>query len=454
MRVDLQIPLALSELSVLLKAPINATNVKIKTVCTDTREAEAGDLFIALRGENDNGEKYVSDAKAKGCYVLAESNFADIRVTDTSEALLDIAHYYKSKLPLKKTVAVTGSVGKSTTVKFLSKILGAKYKVHSPGGNFNNNIGLPLTILSTPKDTEVLIAELGMNHFGEIKRLSECVNPDIAIITSVGTAHIGNFGTRENIAKAKLEILCGMDNGQLILPKGEPLLKDIENAVYVSDDSSLSQFSLINSKDGLRLTSLYGNINSIPFFDTREHLIKDLGFALSVSLLLGMSEDEIIMGVRSINQADLRQRFITLRDLTIFDDSYNASLESVIADLKFISENYSISGAFLGDILELGDSSYAIHEKIGREAARLGIGNLYLYGKFASYTRRGAVDFGMDDRHIFMNEDINDPNTSAEQILHSHHPGEVILFKASHKLRLDRIADMIKEKEEMMNDQR
>ena len=454
MRVNLEIPLSLDELCILLKAPPIIPSAYVKAVSTDTREANEGDLFIALCGERDSGERYVSEAKAKNCYVIAESKSADIRVSNTKDALLDIAHYYKSKLPIKKTVAVTGSVGKSTTVKFLSKILGIKYKVHAPQGNFNNTIGVPITILSAPKDTEVLITELGMNHFGEIAVLSECVNPDIAIITSIGTAHIGNFGTRERIAQAKLEILCGMNNGQLLLPANEPLLENTDNAMYVSRTSSLSQFSLLKSEKGYGLTSPYGNVSNIPFFDTREHLLSDLAFALSTAQLLGMTADEIIMGAHAISQADLRQRFILLRDLTIFDDSYNASLESVVADLKFISERYHPSGAFLGDILELGDSSYAIHEEIGREAARLGIGNLYLMGKFTSYTRRGALDCGMDSKSIFINEDVDDPGKSIEQILSNHKPGEVILFKASHKLRFDRIADMIKKKEEMKNDQR
>ena len=454
MRVNLEIPIDLNELADLFKAPPRFLNIHINAVCTDTREANAGDLFIALCGENDSGEKYIDEAKCKGCYVLAKSEYADIRVDDTEAALLDMAHYYKSKLSLKKTVAVTGSVGKSTTVKFLTKILGVKYKVHAPLGNYNNKIGVPLTILNAPKDTEVLIAELGMNHLGEISVLSKYVNPDVAIITAIGTAHIGNLGSRESIAKAKLEILRGMNDGQLLLPADEPLLQNINSAMYVSHNSSLSHFSLTDHEGGFMLTSVYGNIDNIPFFDTREHLLSDLAFALSTAQLLGMTSDEIIMGVRAINQGDLRQRFIELGDLTIFDDSYNASLESVIADLKFISEKYNPCGALLGDILELGDSSYAIHEKIGNEAARLGIGNLYLIGKFSSYIRRGAIDFGMDERNIFVNEDSNDTEASITQIMRNHKPGEVILFKASHKLRLDKLADLIKEKEEMKNAQR
>ena len=200
-------------------------------------------------------------------------------------------------------------------------------------------------------------------------------------------------------------------------------------------------------ENAYKLRSPLGDIDGIRFFDNREHLIHNLAFAISASQLIGLTGDEIIHGVETINDRDLRQRFITLGDFTIFDDSYNASLESVTADLRFISMLNRPTGAFLGDILELGELASDIHERIGNEAGSLGIGRLYLYGKYAEATAKGAIDRGMRPDDIFINPDLSSPEISVNQIKQHHKHGEIILFKASHKLRLDKIADLIKKEE-------
>ena len=365
-----------------------------------------------------------------------------------NNALLKIAEYYKSKINIKYTVAVTGSVGKSTTVKFLSKIVGEKYKVHSPIKNFNNHIGVPLTILAAPSDTEALILEMGMNHEDEIAKLSKSTHPNIGIITSIGTAHIGNLGTRENIAKAKLELLEGMDNGIMLLPKNEPLLSRINNAFYVSRNDHCAHFSLDDQADGmLTLHSILGDIKSIPFFDKREHLLFDLAMSLAAAQLMDIQNNSIINGATAINESDLRQRFIKMRDFTVFDDSYNASLESIVADLRFISTYNSPKGALLADVLELGPQSATIHEQIGYEAAHCNPDHLYLYGNFAECTAKGAIRAGMDPKSIYVNSDINSPEITITQIMKNHFNGELILFKGSHKMDLSKIADAIKEEE-------
>lgn len=455
MRAELDIPLAVSEIRSLFGDDAKCDNDRyIRAITTDTREAEKEDLFIALRGDGESGESYVEYAIRLGCSVLSSvERDSVIHVTDTTEALLKIAELYASKLKPKHIVAVTGSVGKSTTVKFLKRILSEKYKVHSPSGNFNNHIGVPLTILSSARDTEVLLVELGMNHAGEISRLSRCVHPTLGIITGIGTAHIGNLGSREGIAKAKLEILDGMQGGAIIMPMGEPLLHNIDGAIYVSRHSSLSEYSFCEIKDGVyELKSPLGKVSGIEFFDRRPHLIDDLGLAVTASQILGLTDNEIINGALAISERDLRQRFIECKDYTIFDDSYNASLESIVSDIKYIISLKRPTGAFLGDVLELGEQSETIHKKIGYDAARLGISHLYLFGKYAECTASGALTAGMARECIFINTDLSSPYTSMSQIKDNHYAGEIILFKASHKLRLDKIADLIKKEEGIKND--
>jgi len=292
-----------------------------------------------------------------------------------------------------------------------------------------------------------------MNHFNEISQLSKCVAPDVGIITSIGTAHIGNLGSRENIAKAKLEITHGMKDGTLLLPFDEPLLADVNGAFFVSRNSSLSDFSLNdNPGETYDLISPYGNINVISFFSPQEHLLSNLSFALSASQVLGLKEHEIIKGVKTIMESDLRQRFIQLKDFTVFDDSYNASIESIMADLRYVASLHNPFSAFLGDILELGSSAEYIHEEIGRVAAGFDLNNLYLYGKYSEYIARGAINAGMSPSQVFINTDISSREVSIKQIQSNHVSGEIILFKASHMLRLDQIADQLAEEERMNNE--
>lgn len=454
MRVELAVPLTLSEICLAASiSPDTAGSELIKGISLDTRLLQDKDLFIALNGDNGSGEYHIRQALEKGAYVISSTNLAGVMHADnTSEALLNIAAFYKARAKIEHAIAVTGSVGKSTTVSFLKKILGSCRRVHSPLGNFNNHIGVPLTLLAMPKSTDVLISELGMNHTGEISRLSRCVRPTVGIITTVGTAHIGNLGSRKEIARAKLEIQDGMSDGTLLLPIDEPLLENITDALYIGCNSSTADFSLDKGTgDTYKLRSPLGDIDGIRFFDIREHILHNLAFAISASQLIGLTDDEIIRGVKTINEGDLRLRFITLEDFTIFDDSYNASLESVTADLRFISTLKRPTGAFLGDILELGEFTNDIHEKIGNEAGKLGIGKLYLYGKYAEAIARGAIDFGMKPDDIYINSEISSPEISVNHIKQYHKHGEIILFKASHKLRLDKIADLIK-KEEMSNE--
>lgn len=457
MRIELRFPLMLSEIykSLLQASSLPfGSDIQINAITTDSRECEPNDLFFAIRGEHEDGEKYIAQALSKGAFAISHNKLSGaIQVEDTSDALLKVASLYKEKTNVSKTIAITGSVGKSTTVRFLNRILSTCLRVHSPIGNFNNHLGVPYTVFNIQENSKVLITELGMNHENEISALSKCVSPDISVITSIGSSHIGNFGSREKIARAKLEILDGMTGGYVLVPYEEELLANLPRALYVARNNSLSDFSLNNAFDSsYTLKSPLGQTAGISFFNTREHLLYDLAFAVSVSKLIGMTDEEIINGVQMITESDLRQRFITLDGYTVFDDSYNASPESIEADIKYLFGAFDTYSAFLGDVLELGNLSESIHEGIGRMVARYRPNNLYLIGKFATSTAKGAIDGGMPESRIFINTNASDPQYSIRQINDNHAPGECILFKASRRLRLDKIADMIIEEEREKNE--
>ena len=239
-----------------------------------------------------------------------------------------------------------------------------------------------------------------------------------------------------------------MTNAPLLVPYQEKLFNRIKSSFTVECNSSLSDFSLNCDNNGsLSFRSHSTIIHGINFFDTRDHLCTDLSFALSAANLLGLSENEIIQGVKAITSDDLRQRFIVLRDFTIFDDSYNASQESILADLKYLSSLNCYKGAFLGDVLELGENAAGIHKAIGENVAASKIDRLYLLGKYAHYTAEGAIEGGMPKSSVFVNTDTSRPDISIHHIISNHLPNEMILFKASHKMRLDKLADEILEKE-------
>jgi UDP-N-acetylmuramoyl-tripeptide--D-alanyl-D-alanine ligase len=224
MRVKLGIPLSLRQIADACGGHrLCEENTVISHVSTDTREIYARDLFIALPGKSYNGSDFIDIARQRGAVVLSsEKEKSHIYHQDTRQALLNFASNYIGYLPyLLYKIGITGSVGKTTTKEFLKIILSQKYLTHTSEGNFNNEIGMPMSILSSHADTEIMVMELGMSALGEIGRLSKCLSPNIGIITNIGSAHIGLLGSRENIARAKSELTEGMRNGKITVPKDE-----------------------------------------------------------------------------------------------------------------------------------------------------------------------------------------------------------------------------------------
>ena len=452
MRAELAIPLTLQAIICCCSGTNNGCkgDKLIFAICNDSRELCPGDLYVAIKGEKFDGNNFCNYANSIGCLVLSENNFyPSVFVKSTRDALLNIAKHYKSLLPsLKYTVGITGSCGKTTTKEFLKLLCSTTFKVHSNAGNFNNEIGLAFTILTSPKDTELLIAELGTNSPGEINRLSECLKADIGIITNIGTSHIGAFGTRKNIAREKADISkrCKIT----LCDYGEPLLCDIKNRVTVSATNPNSYYyvnanyvtqtesNIEYRKDGKKVFSTISKINA-------PHLIQNLAFSISAASILGVTDEKIMLQTQKVNNSQMRHKIIEFPNFKVLDDSYNASYESVKAALEQLKLYSGKRSALLGDILELGKESEYIHFKIGEAAYRSGIRNLYLYGEFAEIIKKGALTSGMNESQIFINQSYPNINETVSQILENTVYGETILFKASHKLNLDVIIKRLKE---------
>ena len=394
MRIKLGMPLMLSEIADMVGDEKPPFDIEITHVSTDTRELFSGDLFIVQPG----GEIYLDDAIKMGAVVLSERNF-----------LLEFAGEYIKKLPyILYRIGITGSVGKTTTKEMLKGILQKRFKVHASEGNFNNHIGMPMSILSAPPDTEILVMEMGMNHMGEIKVLSECLRPNIAVITNIGTSHIGNLGSRENISRAKLEILSGMDSGVLFVPYDEPLLSSQPGAINVYSES-------------------------------RKAMERNISMAISVAEFIGLHQPELL----SISIDNIRQKIVFRKNHCFLTDYYNSSYESVLALIESAKEDkqYPNHALVLGDILELGEYCQDIHYRVGKLVRPCDFEHLFLFGEYAEFIHHGALENGFNKDKIFINSNLDRPDITAEQIKANCDKDELILMKASRAVRLERILD-------------
>lgn len=447
MRIELGIPMTIEEIAKAIDGVINGDNKRMVThIATDSREVRKGDLFIALKGERFDGECYVPKAILHGGVIMSSRfKYNGIFVCDTKKALLSLASYYISKLTnIKYKVAITGSVGKTTTKEFVKSILRERYVTSASEGNYNNEIGMPLSILKAAKSTEALVCELGMNHEGEISRMSKALSPNVAIITNIGTSHIGNLGSRKNIAKAKLEVLDGMTGGLLLVPINEPLLSNICSALTFGTESCGADFSI--KKAGSSRVEIYKKGRLLlgqKFAFTDEHLLYCLSAAVSAAILCGVGEEHLNRGILNISDKNLRQNIIRKENVFFYNDCYNASKESIFAACKSVVglSSYSVKSALLGDVLELGEHSQEIHHSIGRRLSEFGFDKIYFFGELSAFMRDGAIESGFPPEKIFLNSDITRPDITAEQIKANSIKGEIILLKASRAIKLERILD-------------
>lgn len=380
--------------------------LEVENFSKDTRTIQKGDIYIGIKGEKFDGSNFWNQALDAGATAVIISNiqiskeekekYKDktiIQVEDTFEALYEIAKYKRSLYNIP-VIAVTGSVGKTSTKDIIASVVSQKYKTLKTEGNNNNNIGLPLTILKL-KDHEALVVEMGMNHFGEISLLTNIAKPTLAVITNIGTSHIGNLGSRENILKAKLEILEGMKIPRVIINNDNDLLhkwyeenkEKIEIHTYGINNSSdviaeKIELGEEKSKFVVKTSSKKVNID-VPVGG--EHFVYNALCGFMVGKVLGLTAKEIQNGISKFELTKKRMDIRVLKNgATLINDSYNASYESMKASLKYLSSRTDFRKiAVLGDMLELGDFSRELHEKVGEEVANDNIDVLICRGEFA-----------------------------------------------------------------------
>ena len=425
-------------------------DVTLCAVSTDSRRIPQEALFLPLAGERFDGHDFIGKALENGAAAVMSHRECEeypvpaLYVENTSQALLDLAGGYRTMCG-GVVVGVTGSVGKTTTKELLYATLAQQFRAEKTEGNLNNEIGLPLTLMRMTKDTEVMVAEMGMNHFGEIEYLGAMVRPDIAVISNIGDAHIEYLGSREGILKAKCEIFEHLKaDGVAILNGDDALLDTVTLPQRIvrcgQSEHCKTRISDIvdHGVDGITCTvTTARDTYALTIPAPGEHMAYSASMAVAVGEELGLSREEIVRGVAAYEPTGSRMRVIRLPGgRVLLDDCYNANPQSVTAALEVLGRtDCERRVAVLGDMGELGDLTDQAHFNAGALAAMLGIDFVIAIGSKAARIADGAAMSGGDVVHFATKEEALP--TVREQL----RPNTSMLIKASHSMRFERLTE-------------
>ncbi len=431
---------------------------EVEGIAIDSRNIEKNWLFIATVGERVDGHSFIGQVMDKGALcaisekVLADANYNYILVKDSFEAMKQIARFYREQLSIK-VVGITGSVGKTSTKEMVASVLSNKYKVLKTSGNFNNEVGLPLTVFNLRDTDEVAVLEMGISDFSEMHRLSSIAKPDICIITNIGECHLENLKSREGVLQAKTEIFDFMNpEGSVILNGEDDMLQTVEMVHFKkpiffsktkSDDVKVYADEIVNK--GLLGTSC--NIHTphgsflVSIHIPGEHMINNALAATAAGLELGLSLLEIQKGIEEVKPVDGRSNLLELANFLVIDDCYNANPVSMKAALDLLETAKTRKVAILGDMFELGENSEKLHFEIGSYGAN-GKADLMLFvGTNAKEMYQGAVAKVKNSQNAFYfatKEELLSVWSSYLQ------PGDTILLKASHGMQFPVLLEALK----------
>lgn len=441
----------------------------VTSVGHDSRDAKPGMLFCAIVGERFDGNDFIADVVSGGvdtvlCSRIPDNvktgyDFTAVVVDDTVRALGALASYYRS-LSSAKVIAITGSVGKTTTKEFIYAVASAAFCTHKTRGNYNNEIGLPLTLFELTPEDEVSVLEMGMSNLGEIERMSLIARPDIAVVTNIGTSHLASLGSRENIRQAKLEIIAGLaSDGLLLLNGDEPLLYEykIDRDVcteFFGIHNRYASYRAVNirSSDSITYDMIFSDkaVTNVEVPTLGRHNVYNSLVAYAVGTKLGMSDDKIRLGLSRFEGEDKRLRVYDVCDITVIDDCYNASPESMRAGIDVLvslaAKKDGAPAALLGDMLELGEYSRLMHDQLGRYAAQEKVQKLFCYGSMADVVAEAAIMNGIRADNVFVCTDTGNPDMMADMIKKSISAGDVLLVKASRGVKAELVLESLKGK--------
>ncbi len=440
---------------------------RVYKICTDSRKAEPGDLFFPLIGENNDGHDFLEQVLERGCRTIIVSDESKIpkkafqpdgmqpdviSVENTTKALQDLAEYYLGTLPLRHKIAVTGSVGKTSTRDIMYYLSSLKYKTGRNMKNFNNWFGLPLSILEFAPDTESAVLEMGMDNFGQIETLAKIVKPDIALITNIGISHIENLGSREGILKAKLEVTTCFDENSVLIVNGDCDMLTGENvcgnykltSVGSGEDceyriSDICDFGDKGIKFALTHQDKTYNVNlDIP----GAHNAGNAALAIAAGEIMGIDVETAINGLRDVQLTDKRLNIKEKAGIKVIDDTYNAAPASMMSAMNTLMKTDGKRRvAILGDMYELGSETEKAHLEVGEFAGEKNPDLLIAVGEFAKDYEKGAAKHMPKEKIMYFAEK-DDLLSKIKDMIHS---GDTVLVKASRGMELEKVVNKILE---------
>ena len=444
-------PISLREVALACSGELHGDpDLQITSIVTDSRKAGQGALFAAIPGERVDGHDFINKTVEQGavCALCERAPDADtpyILVKSTLVALKGIAEYYRSLFTIP-FIGVTGSVGKTSTKELISSVLAQKYRVHKTSGNFNNELGVPLTLFGLEESHEAAVIEMGISGFGEMTRLSKMVRPDVSVITNIGCCHLENLCDRDGVLRAKTEMFTYLrPNGTIILCHDDDKLRTVTDyngirpIFYGTDPDDEYYADNIEELllDGVRCTLHHGDSAitvTIPAMG--RHNVLNALCAMAVGKQLGLTDEQIKSGIESFTNVGSRNRVIRARGMTVIDDCYNANPTSTTAGLNTLSNFPGRKVAVLGDMKELGKDELSLHREVGAAAKEKGVDLLIAVGPLSAATAEG---FGSGAVYFAT---VDDCIAAIGDLLRE---GDAVLVKASHSMHFEKIVDAIKE---------
>lgn len=438
----------LREIEVATSGKLFGKNLTVSAVTIDSREASAGALYVAIRGDRFDGHDFCASAVENGasavvCERPPEVEIPYILVESTRQALLDIAKFHRAHCADVKIVGLTGSVGKTTTKEMVYAVLSEQFRAIKTEGNLNNEIGMPKTLFRLTESTEAAVIEMGMSDFGEIERMTLACRPNLAIITNIGVSHIEFLGSRDGILQAKTEILKGMPHGAPLILNGD----DDKLWGYKNTDYKQIYFGIDNTRADIRaehIETANGETAFVVCFDggktqrvtiptVGKHNVYDALAAFAAGLCFGIPPQKIADGLRKYAPAGMRQRIKNVAGVTVIEDCYNASPDSQKAALNVLSSLPAARKiAVLGDMLELGAFSEEAHRAVGTYAAQSHVDILFCFGKASVWIADAAKD-SVRTMHF------TDKSALTEALISTVQAGDAVLFKASRGMALEEV---------------
>jgi len=447
----------LSEIAVAVGGEVRGDDAIVTSVVTDSRQATHGALFFALRGARADGHDFVADARSRGAVGAIVDRAVDgaaIEVADTQSALLGLGADERRRMPDAFVIAVTGANGKTSTKDLAAAVLATRFRTHASPGSFNNEIGLPMTLLGAAEGTEVVVAEMGARRVGDVTLLCEIARPDAVVVTNIGVAHMEIFGSWDKIVRAGAEPLDGLGpEGVAIVNADDPVVRgyaastsatvvtfgvdpraDVRAEELTLGADARASFALVHGSDR----------EAVDLAVPGEHMVSNALAAVACGLVRGMTVAECATALKDAHVSAMRmETFTTAAGILVVNDAYNANPESVAAGLK--TARRMATGrrlaAVLGHMAELGPIAFEEHERLGELVVRIGVERLITVGEPARAIARAAVREGQ------LPEDVAsyvDPAAAAADVLSWAREGDVVLLKGSRVAALERVAEALR----------